>query len=85
MNIGDAFFYGLSLALMMVSWRFARVGKPALAIILGVMAWSALFLPRMLLWPNPDKTNVEWFWLLVGALGFICVPAIIFMQTKRRR
>lgn len=85
MNFGENILYGFSLALMMASWKIAEQAKPALAVILGILAWSTLFLPRMFIWPQPEQKNTQWWWLLAGALGLIGVPIAIHIQNKRRR
>lgn len=84
MNVGDAVFQGISLALMMRSCKVAEQCRLVPTIILGVLAWCALFLPRMLIWPNPDQ-NTQWWLLLIGALAFVGGPLLALVLTKRKK
>lgn len=68
MSIGKVILSEIMWALMMMPWKVAKQGKVLMSIILGVLAWCALFLPRMLIWPNPEQINTEWWWLLIGAV-----------------
>jgi drug/metabolite transporter (DMT)-like permease len=86
MGVGDAVFYGTTWMFMFFSWNSAKRYEIWKALIFGTIAWCALFLPRLLLWPNQQQENTEWWWLILGALTFIGWPALIFLyKTKKRQ
>ncbi|MEC4722634.1 hypothetical protein RY831_26050 [Noviherbaspirillum sp. CPCC 100848] len=85
MDFREIVFHGIMWALMMVSWKVARQGRVLTSICLGALAWCSLFLPRMLIWPNPEQKNTEWWWLLIGAVVFIGGPLLVLAESKRKK
>jgi hypothetical protein len=84
MGIAKFISYAVMWMAVMWSWKVAKQGKSIPAIILGIVAWCALFLPQMLIWPNPEQKNIEWWWLAIGVFGLIGVPLAILIEGKKR-
>lgn len=70
----------------MSSFKAAEELRLARAILLGVVAWSALFLPRIFIWPTTARPLSEWWWLLIGALAYIGGPLLTaYLQKKKNK